>query len=56
MAIQIRFRVNHWRLPVSDWVFVLATWPGMTDFWHLEKTHGRTPEFVQFMDEHVVDQ
>lgn len=49
-------RVGENQLPINDWVFIVETFPGMLDLWSIEKELGRTPGFVEFMDENVVDQ
>ena len=49
-------RIAEQQLPVSDWIHILKTFPGMREHWDTEKAHGRTPEFVKFMEEEVADQ
>ena len=40
-------------LPVSDWRAIMAIFPQMREVWDLDRSRGRSSEFVKFMDEKV---
>ena len=41
-------------LPVSDWAAIMQAFPGMRAVWAVDRHRGRSPGFVQFMDDKVV--
>jgi hypothetical protein len=48
--------IDEEQLPASDWSQLMRTWPGAKAFWNENREHGRTSDFVEFMEENVVNE